>query len=137
MNYLKKYKNLLIIVTIIFLVMSVFIAKKITSNKENKSGNESKNNNLYEYTFYNFTLDGCVACGKMDDLYNTIKQKYSEKINFEIIKVDKEYILANKYNVNLVPTFIITNKSGNVIKRSVGEISYEELEQMVESVIKR
>ena len=135
MKYLKKYKNLLIVIVIVSLIIVVYFFKRSKDNvkKDSLSGNISN----YEYTFYNFTLEGCVACEQMDEIYNSLSQKYIDKLNFKIINVDKEIYLTNKYNINLVPTFIIIDKNGNVIKRVVGISTFEDVEKLIESVITR
>ena len=55
-----------------------------------------------------------------------LEKEYNGKIKFEVIDVDKNEQIAEKYKVSSIPTVII-EKNGIVVKRHVGVVSKKEL----------
>jgi len=74
--------------------------------------------NNYELTLVFFTASWCGPCKMIYPYFNQCSKKYPH-INFIKVDCDSNYHLANKYNIQSYPTFILFNKQ-EVIKRGIG-----------------
>ncbi|MEG2310755.1 MAG: thioredoxin family protein [Clostridia bacterium] len=132
---IKKYRvTIIVLIVVILLVCTVFILKQIQkkdSQTWKKLGYEKTEVQNNELKIYQFAMDYCDACSKVAPIYDKIKSIYSDKIDFEYIDVNLKPNLANKYNINIVPTFVIINKKGEPISRISGAITFEEFERFI------
>ncbi|MEZ5001980.1 MAG: thioredoxin fold domain-containing protein [Chitinophagales bacterium] len=82
--------------------------------------------------FLDFTASWCMPCKQMD------KETFSNKMvgdlvnkHFISFKVDNDYFwgmdIAEKYNVNALPTLLVVDADGNEVKRITGFQSAEKL----------
>ncbi|MDD3303502.1 MAG: thioredoxin family protein [Clostridia bacterium] len=137
MKLIKKYKVVIIITVMALCILTVFVVKYI--NRERNFKSLGSDNITEEQTLplklYEFVSSTCPACSQMEPIYQSAKEKYSDKMNFEQVNVERNYTLSNKYNVNLIPTFIIVDKEGNVKKKMIGVIEKEEFLNKIESVL--
>lgn len=71
-------------------------------------------------------------CGPCKVLSPTVEEIAKENADIKVVKidVDEEEELANKYGVISIPTLIVI-ENGEVINKSVGVISKEEIESML------
>lgn len=71
-------------------------------------------------------------CGPCKVLSPTVEEIAKENDDIKVVKidVDEEEELANKYGVISIPTLIVI-ENGEVINKSVGVISKEEIESML------
>ena len=74
-------------------------------------------------------------CGPCKVLSPTVEEIAKENDDIKVVKidVDEEEELANKYGVISIPTLIVI-ENGEVINKSVGVISKEEIESMLQLV---
>ncbi|NGX47463.1 MAG: Thioredoxin reductase [Chlamydiae bacterium] len=70
--------------------------------------------------FVEFYSPSCGPCKQLDPELEKAAGKYSEKIRFLKVDVTKFSSLANTYNVYGVPTLIIFDKQGKIVKRATG-----------------
>ena len=138
MILIKRSKKILIIIFVLLLIISVFIAKKCTveKNVDTKQATKKVEIRNHEYKIYFFITENCPACNYMLPTYNKIKETYKDILDFEKIDVSYNIKLSSKYVINEVPTLIIVDRDGKVKKRKLGIIKEEELINMIEGVIK-
>lgn len=136
-NFIKIHKNNIIIVIIILLVISVATIKILTKNNKDNTNQAivTDESSTKDYILYSFVTDDCDACEYMLPTYNKAKEKYNDKCSFSYINVTKEYTLTTKYNITVVPTYIIANKEGIVLKRKIGTMTQEDFYSFIESAI--
>jgi thiol:disulfide interchange protein DsbD len=90
-------------------------------------GLAQKSNKL---VFVDFYADWCGYCKQVDDdtfVNQNVKQKFAQSYVLVKINVDQNPDLASKYQVYSLPTLIIMDSNGNVIKRQEGFVSAGEL----------
>lgn len=74
-----------------------------------------------------FETKWCGACKIMTPIYEKMALKYLEKINFTSVQADQVAELADKYEIQGVPTFLFF-KNGKKIEEVIGavdEITFE------------
>jgi len=85
-----------------------------------------------------FSTPMCGECKKMSPVVDKAKSNYDGKV--EIIKINaaesKSANLVRKHGIYLVPTVIYTDKSGNVVKRTEGSMSYEQFDSFIRELLK-
>lgn len=80
-------------------------------------------------TVVDFFAVWCGPCKMMAPVLEAASEEYTD-IKFGKVDVDKSGELAMRYNIMSVPTLIVF-KDGEVIEKSVGAISGEELAQLL------
>lgn len=137
MKFLKEYRTAIIIFIMVIAIFSVFMIKHI--NRERNYIPLTSDGDVEEQTLpfkmYEFVASTCSACKEMEDTYKEAKEKYGEQMNFEQVNVERNYNLSNKYNINVVPTFIIIDMEGNIKKKFIGVVQKDEFFEIIESVI--
>lgn len=126
MEKIKKYKSYIIVSVIALLILVVYLLKLTTPVTLDDCTDPNCTNHHHEeksYTVYNFSSKLCPACDKMKPIYNKMKNEYEHNLDFEYIDVNLNSRLANKYNVQYTPTFVIVDKEGKVVDELIG---YEE-----------
>lgn len=71
-------------------------------------------------TIIDFYAVWCRPCNMIAPDFESLKEKYSGKINFVRIDVDKDEKEALKYQIEAMPTFVFLDRDGNEIDRLVG-----------------
>ena len=74
--------------------------------------------------FY-FTASWCLPCRSFRPVLNEAISQTGA--NIQIIDVDQQPEVAQKFGVTSVPTLIVTDPSGNPIKRNSGTMSKPQL----------
>jgi thiol-disulfide isomerase/thioredoxin len=79
-----------------------------------------------------FSATWCGPCKTFKPVLQQTSTELGIPVNY--IDVDANGAMAQKYNVNSVPTLLITDATGNVVKRQVGaSISKHALTQFLSS----
>lgn len=126
-EFIKKYKKYIIVIGIILLIAGVFIVKQVISNNSDYNPNAN-----YTMRMYNFGMVGCTACKQVEPVYNKIKEKYKNEIEFKEVDVNKDSDLANKFNVEYTPTFVITKLDGDILTGFIGVGTEAEFDQYID-----
>lgn len=85
-----------------------------------------------------FTSAMCLDCQTMNKVFKEIFPKYDGKIIMTEIQVqdnnsfNQEQI--KKYNVTLVPTIILLNSKGELVKRLEGEVPKEQMDSYLKGL---
>lgn len=81
-------------------------------------------------TVYYFTADWCRPCKLTRPIVEELNKDQSIA-KFQIIDSDSETELVKSFQVRAVPTFILLDESGNIINRTVGGKTKQELEDFI------
>lgn len=73
-----------------------------------------------------FTASWCGPCQRMKPIFYNLADDFKDEYNFISIDIDENPELANKYQVQAVPTFVFLDADGNEGNRITGMISKEE-----------
>ena len=79
-----------------------------------------------------FWAPWCKPCKKMTPKYKKAAQKFTGKVVFAELNIDKYPSVANKYRVRSIPTLILF-KNNKIVKRSTGSLSQQGIEKFVTS----
>lgn len=98
--------------------------KIIDVNKDNFSSEVLKSESK---VLVDFNANWCGPCRMLRPILESID---NDSIKIVSINIDNAEELASKYNVSSIPCLVLF-QNGNEIKRSVGLISKDEIEQMI------
>lgn len=73
-----------------------------------------------------FTASWCGPCQRIKPIFYSLADDFKDEYNFISIDIDENPELANKYQVQAVPTFVFLDADGNEGNRITGMISKEE-----------
>lgn len=73
-----------------------------------------------------FTATWCGPCRMMKPIFHKLAEDFAGEYNFVSIDIDEHPELAEKYQIQAVPTFIFLDADGNEGNRKTGAISEEE-----------
>lgn len=92
------------------------------SNFQSKLGNTS--------ALLLFGADWCVPCRQMTPIIEGLSKKYSGKIVFGHVDIDKEPELASMYDIMSVPTFIFY-LGGVAVNSLIGAVPEHKLQALI------
>jgi thioredoxin 1 len=78
-----------------------------------------------------FYADWCGPCKMMAPVVEQLKARVGEKARILKINIDTAPVVASKYSISGVPTFILF-KSGNIVWRQSGAMSLDQLKQKID-----
>ena len=106
------------------------------SGRKWKVGEEIKNSKeKNEITLTDFHAEWCSPCKIQDPIIDELKKKFSEKVKFETIDIDKETEKAERFKIKAVPTLII-QKNGIIVNRFVGVTYIKILENELNNLLR-
>ena len=73
-----------------------------------------------------FTASWCGPCQRMKPIFYSLADDFKDEYNFISIDIDENPELANKYQVQAVPSFVFLDADGYEGNRITGMISKEE-----------
>jgi thiol-disulfide isomerase/thioredoxin len=75
-------------------------------------------------TLMEFYANWCTSCQAMAPELQTLKQNYSDRVNFVMLNVDNTKWLPEilKYQVDGIPHFVFLNPTGDSIAEAIGEL---------------
>ena len=81
-----------------------------------------------------FHADWCAPCHSMAPILKEIKNDFGDKLKVIKIDIEKNPLVAEKFNVKGVPTFIVYKK-GNLVWRQAGIINKSDFSNQLNSII--
>ena len=82
-----------------------------------------------------FWATWCGPCRMLSPVVEKLSEEYAGKVEFGSINVDEEESLAVSYGISVIPTLLFM-KNGNVVNKTVGVRSADELKSIIEERIK-
>jgi thioredoxin 1 len=79
-----------------------------------------------------FTAEWCRPCKRLKTNLSNLPEQYAN--NVKTYNIDTQQEAAIKYRVEVVPTLITLDESGNEVSRVWGIQSTERLEQLIRNV---
>ncbi|MFH1461613.1 MAG: thioredoxin domain-containing protein [bacterium] len=81
-----------------------------------------------------FETKWCGACKVMAPIYEKMASKYLDKINFTSVQADQVAELADKYEIQGVPTFLFF-KDGKKIEEMIGAVDEVTFEDAIKKLL--
>ncbi len=82
-----------------------------------------------------FWATWCGPCRMLSPVVEELSDAYEGKVEFGSVNVDDEEALAVSYGISVIPTLIFMKK-GEIVKKTVGVRPKDELEKILEDLIK-
>jgi thiol-disulfide isomerase/thioredoxin len=74
-----------------------------------------------------FGLGFCVQCKKQRATLEEVRKAFGDKIIVRMVNVSKEGRLVERYKVEMIPTLVFFDASGQVTFRKVGPLGFKEI----------
>lgn len=81
-----------------------------------------------------FGSTGCRPCDMLAPILETLRAKYSGKLNVLFVHVGQEQILAARYGVQSIPMQFFYDKTGKEVFRHVGFFPQEQIEKKLSEI---
>ncbi len=117
MKRILYYQNLLILITIIFLIGC------------NQSPNSGKSEKKFKVTFIELGSVRCIPCKQMQPIMKSIEEKYGKqvKVVFYDVWTEAGAPYGKQYGIEAIPTQVFLDKDGKEYFRHLGFFPEEEL----------
>ena len=83
-----------------------------------------------------FYSDTCPACRTLGVVLDRVSEKYTDRLTFGKVNVNKEEALAEKFAIRSVPTFMVFSE-GRGVAEQVGAVGQTELSGMIDAAIEK
>jgi thioredoxin reductase (NADPH) len=87
-----------------------------------------------EIVFVDFYATYCGPCRTFSPLYDAWAREYGDKIKFLKVNSDSGREIFVKYHIQVVPTVIILDERGNLIRKSSGSREIAEVDKRLEKI---
>ncbi len=77
-----------------------------------------------------FFAEWCMPCVMMSPIIEDLNEEFSGKVKIGKINVDDNKKIAEKFEINSIPTFVIL-KEGKEVERVNGALTQVELEELI------
>ena len=81
-----------------------------------------------------FYADWCMPCVMMGPIVEDMSEKFEGKIKFGKVNIEDSQAIAQKFNVNSIPNFVVF-KDGKVEKQFVGGMAEDDFEDRLKEVL--
>ena len=81
-----------------------------------------------------FSAEWCQPCKMMPPILNDVKKQLGDKIRILKIDVDKNPAIAQKHQIQSVPTMMVF-KNGNIVFRQSGVMQANQIAQMLQQFV--
>lgn len=78
-----------------------------------------------------FYAKWCGTCSMMEDVFETVAEKFDGKISAGRVDIEKNPYLAEKYRIRTIPTYLLFEQEKVIVRMS----GVMEMEEMIERVI--
>lgn len=110
--------------------------KDVVDVEENTDSNEiASDNATASAEVIDFYATWCGPCKALAPMLEQLEKKYSGKIKFTRVDVDEQPDVAQKYNIEAMPTLVYL-VNGKEVNRTVGLLDMPTLEQNLAQLVK-
>lgn len=85
-------------------------------------------------TLIDFSAEWCQPCKMMPPILKDVKRQLGDKVRILKIDVDKNPAIAQKHQIQSVPTLMVM-KSGNIVFKQAGVIQANQIVQILNNHI--
>jgi len=85
-------------------------------------------------TLVDFGATGCRPCDMMTPILESLKNKYSGKLNVLFVHVGKEQILGARFGIQTIPVQVFFDRSGKEVLRHTGFFAQAEIEKKLAEI---
>lgn len=78
-------------------------------------------------TVMDFSATWCGPCKGFAPIFHEVAEEYKDQADFRTIDIDQERDMAEKYNIQAVPTIVILDANGKELKRVEGAMTKRDL----------
>ncbi len=84
-----------------------------------------------------FEGPGCPACKKQKPIWWDVKEEYGDQVNFIDLMYNSSTAKAfEDYKIEYIPTLFFITRDGKIMDMHVGLMSYDDLVEAVENLLK-
>ena len=125
-------KNTIIILSIFAIPLITYFMLTLSNSTTAKTAQEGKPQVI------KFTSQMCMDCQTMNNVFKEIFPKHKDKIVLTEIQVQDNNTynksMIKKHNVTLVPTIILIDSQGKVVKRIEGAVPASDMDKCLEEL---
>ncbi len=115
---------------ILILVLAVLAAFYLRSKTTSSGGSDNAQTSSFESglpRLVDLGAEKCIPCKMMAPILDELRDEYKDKLDVVFIDVNKNRNAIQEYEIDLIPTQIFYDASGNELFRHVGFFSKEEI----------
>ncbi len=90
--------------------------------------------NSDKVSIVDFWAPWCGYCVRMMPIFEELSDVMGDQVNFFKVNTDEEIELAQKYKIEVLPTFAIF-KNGEIVNRKIGFLPINELKETIEAAL--
>lgn len=87
-------------------------------------------------TLLNLESD-CIPCDLQDRIVNKLEKAFGDKVAFIYVDVEKNPQYKQKYKVEVLPTLVFYDKSGNEVDRRWGYMKEGAMRKLLEKLLEQ
>ena len=127
---MKKYYAVIILTLLTSLLCSCKEVKSITTTTIVDSTQDTV---LGKIVFIELGSVNCIPCKAMQPVMKKIEEKYKDSVQviFYDVWTEKDKPMAEKYQIQVIPTQVFLDKDGKEFFRHQGFFPYEEIEKIL------
>ena len=117
------------------LSISLCVQAQTNRHSTNKTTKQMKSSEKIKVTFIELGSVRCIPCQKMQPIMKSIREKYPTQVNviFYDVWTDQGKPMADKYNIQLIPTQVFLDENGKEFFRHEGYFPEEDLEKVLKT----
>lgn len=85
-------------------------------------------------TVLDFSATWCGPCKVFAPVFHEVAEEYKDQADFRTIDIDQERALAEKYNIQAVPTLVVLDENGKELKRVEGAMSKSDFIELIKEL---
>ena len=105
-------------------------------SSEEVSLEKSRSNDSGKIVLIDFFATWCGPCKAMTPVMEEMEKKYGDRIEFKRVDVDQEPELAQKYNVQAIPTLVFLSADDEVIDIIQGYHDANQMDEIMNEILK-
>lgn len=80
--------------------------------------------------FVDFFAEWCMPCMMMTPIVDDLAEEFLGKVEFGKVNIEDASGIADKFNVNSIPHFVLL-KEGTVVEERTGSVTQDDLSDMI------